>query len=106
MIVIDFTAKDKDDDMTEYVLDIRGHAGYNPGNDIVCSAASMLAETYFMAVLKNVEKISQAYRHPGDYKVVFVTERDDKAADIVYQTIRTGFKMLAERYPEYVDLKK
>ena len=103
MINIDFNKKNKNN-RTRYSLDIVGHAGFNPGNDIVCSACSMLAETYFVSVLKNVEHISQAYRHPGDYKVMFETDADDNVADTIYSTIRNGFKMLADRYPDHVHL--
>lgn len=105
MIIIDFRHTDTKEGRVKYELEIRGHADYNPGNDIVCAACSMLAETYFSAVLKHVQHIRQVQRHPGDYKVMFVTEADDKTAETIYDTIYEGFRLLASNYFEHVLLK-
>lgn len=106
MMIIDFTKRNVKDNKVKYQLEIKGHAEYDDtGKDIVCAAASMLAETYFSAVLKHAEHISQAQRHPGDYKVMFVTGADDAKAEMIYDTIYEGFRLLATRYFEHVLLK-
>ena len=105
MVVVDFTRKEEDDGKIKYTLDVQGHADYDPGHDIVCAACSVLTETYFHAVLKNVEKIASMYKHPGDCKMVFVTDKEGTVADTIYQTILSGFKLLSYTYPDNVHVK-
>lgn len=88
-----------------YVLVVEGHAGYNPGNDIVCSAISALVYTYVCGA-KNIEGVDfiTERMNPGDVRVVMTTMTDDArmALDVLYQTFLCGFLMLQENYSKNV----
>ena len=90
-----------------YVIEITGHAGYKPGNDIVCSAVSMLSYT----LMECLEQNNSCLMHSNisaDNGEVFVdvepyTEYRDKI-DAIIETVMTGYRMLAETYPENVEV--
>lgn len=88
-----------------YVLVVEGHAGYNPGNDIVCSAISALVYTYVCGA-KNIEGVEfiTERMNPGDVRVVMTTVTDDAriSLDVIFQTFLCGFLMLNENYSENV----
>ena len=90
-----------------YTLDIEGHAGFNPGNDIVCAAVSMLACT-LAATLE--ESDSKAYTdtqevtlEEGNVHIVF-DARMPFAGKLIIDQIRIGFMLLAEEYPQNINL--
>ena len=76
-------------------LSIIGHAGYDDsGRDIVCAAASAL--TYALAEYCDTEYERLA---AGDTKLVITkTERNRHALE----TACTGYRQLAEAYPDHV----
>jgi hypothetical protein len=104
---------------------VAGHAGHNPGNDIVCAAASVLACT-LAAVLSDEAagggpsaggfpaagggpsaggvRLIACCLNPGDaflrWRVLGASERPEAAAD----AIRRGFLLLADKYPAHVRL--
>ena len=91
----------------DYTLTVEGHAGYaEVGKDIVCAAASMLYQT-LEAELKrrdipivngghtNTETWGMEINACPPHEYTFDTE-------IVLDTICTGYRMLAEEYPEHV----
>lgn len=86
-------------------ISLNGHAMFNPGNDIVC--ASVSAITYQMlnviAYLEEAGEIDGAQTdiHDGFVIVTFrVIDRDKWR--IVWQVIETGYKTIAQSYPENV----
>lgn len=93
----------------EYQLDIIGHAGYNPGNDIVCSAVSILATTLVqkMQELEDIDAFSvmECTMESGDVHV-YAKVREGRIwrFDILFDTIMTGFALLNNTYPGYVFL--
>lgn len=89
-------------------LRLSGHAGAGKwGTDIVCAASSILTYTAAAAA-------QQLYREgklgtppyirlcPGD---ALVALEDNRAAREALGVIRTGFQLLAVRYPKYVRLE-
>ena len=89
------------------VIDIEGHAGFNPGNDIVCAAISTLSDQLNNMLLAMSEK--------GQLEKIFIKRSDghhhaeiciDKAYDREWQAVKemalTGFRMVSESYPDYV----
>jgi len=80
-------------DMVE--IKLVGHAGYKPGNDIVCASISTIAG--FLA--KRCEQISGAEVKilPGDCS--FYMPKDN-----VIEVVKSQFRDLAEEYPENVKI--
>ena len=83
-------------------IGITGHAGYaEHGKDIVCAAASMLLFTLIEYLEKSGVKHS-AHAESGCAGVA-VTDPDRRTED-AFDLVETGLRMLAERYPDYVEL--
>lgn len=78
------------------IIDLIGHAGYNPGNDVVCAAISILTYT----LLNELANSKVPFKHkvsPG--KVHIETKRIP-----AIRTVITGWRLLEEAYPEHVKL--
>lgn len=96
---------------TEVELTLDGHAGYNPGNDIVCAAASMLAET-FAQVLLNMEyrgDLSTFHMDPLGKGHMYVYGKaigliPSIKQQMALKTVWTGFDLLRKKYPDHVKL--
>jgi len=89
----------------DYTLTVDGHAGYaEPGKDIVCASASML----FFTLLRELQRRDIEVTAKTD-EVREITATVNPAfsfdADIVYETICTGFMTLAEEYPDHVSFE-
>lgn len=92
--MIDITVKKTPYD---YRIKIVGHAGYNPGNDIVCSAVSAL--TYVLAH-------TASGLQSGEYEVemkegdtyIYVCPREQKEVFRVFDEIVAGYKAIAKEY--------
>ena len=87
-------------------MEIRGHAGAAPaGEDLVCAAASMLAWTLVDVVSETAEYYAHVEIREDGASITARASPDYELEDIcyaVYDTIGTGFEILAEKYPEYV----
>lgn len=86
-------------------IEVDGHAGYNPGNDIVCSAVSAL--TYTLAnVLTSMVSKNIRVRFDNGYAVVSVEPEDtaESRAEIenTISTIMTGYCLLEDQHPNNV----
>lgn len=90
-----------------------GHAESNEyGNDIVCSAVSILAYTlaqnindaYDLGYLKYNPKIIMQSGNAA----INCKAKGSRYSDIIniYRVIQTGYELLAKKYPQYVDLIK
>ena len=81
-----------------------GHAGYAPeGQDIVCSAASMLTAALFEYVMRiaDEEELAECEMEPGHALLDVCPARAEVMAQCkpVFCAIACGFGLLAERYP-------
>lgn len=89
-------------------LTIEGHAyAGEPGHDLVCAAASILAHT-LAANVENMERISQvtqgvAVLEPGKAEIA-CRARGKFSAMTQYRmdAVCVGFEILAQQYPEYI----
>lgn len=88
-------------------VSIKGHADYNPGNDIVCAGISTLSYT-LLNYLRQAEKehLVSDYSYteePGDihmeFKVHWLFGREISTAIDVF---RTGMEMLESQYPDNI----
>lgn len=91
----------------EYDITIDGHAGYNPGNDIVCASCSIL--TYTLAEMaKEIEdadeitvdacELGDGYFHLKVREHIKGITRWNHTID----AIMTGFELLENKYPDHV----
>lgn len=79
-------------------LTAEGHAGYGPhGQDIVCAAISVLAQTLAACVEDQAE---EAEIMPGYVHIRWVDETE--AAKV----IKRGFELLCEAYPNHVSFEE
>ena len=89
-------------------LTVTGHAGAaEPGHDLVCASASMLAYT-LAANVANMADAGQV-RQPiiknneGDTEISCSPRHNLKASvTLVFDSVCVGFELLAHDYPEYV----
>lgn len=91
--------------MGEYTIDIDGHAGFNPGMDIVCSACSILGYTLLNALESQHAEYKIMSEDEGNIHIVFKPmEHDAEYTDAIITTVMTGYELLAEQYPNNVEL--
>ena len=91
-----------------YTMHLQGHAGYDePGRDIVCAAASMLALTlaYRCRGVAEPDEIAEEELLNGNAHVVIKpnTGREAQYHEI-FSTIHAGFEALSGKYPQCVKL--
>lgn len=92
-----------------YDITITGHADFNPGLDIVCSAVSMLTYT-LMQCLKDAEdkgcltECKMSYQSGDVFISVMPEQFYRKLLENTVDTIITGFELLADKYPDNVKL--
>ena len=106
MIKINFTKKDG-----EFTLELTGHAGQaEPGRDIVCAATSILTYTVEQNIL-NMWDQGCLKKNPFSLLscgngVIICNPKDDYVRDVenLYNFAQTGYKLLAENFPQYVEL--
>ena len=91
-------------------LSIEGHAHYaEPGRDIVCAAASILACTLASRIrsLAGPGEILETSMEPGRVCVVTHPDSQHRQAFIsAFETVREGFLLLARQYPSHVSLSE
>ena len=88
---------------------VTGHAGQaEKGQDIVCSAVSILFYTLAQAVMDSMEALVDeplVITNDGDGLVACKPKKEYEATmQRTYWTILTGFELLAQEYKEYVSL--
>lgn len=82
------------------VVKIDGHAGFNPGNDIVCAAVSTLMFAYLNTLIE--EGIDyELFSADGSYMIK--SKSDDVEPYLMMLTV--GLKMIRQEYPEYVEVE-
>ena len=88
----------------DYRLAVDGHAGYaEQGKDIVCAAASTLFYTLARELdYRHIEFTMTEGAATGAEIVAYPPDGFTLDTDVVFETICTGYRMLAEEYPEHV----
>ncbi len=90
-------------------LKVSGHAGQaEKGQDIVCSAVSILFYTLAQAVMDSRDALEDeplVITNDGDGLVACKPKKEYEATmQRTYWTILTGFELLAQEYKDYVSL--
>lgn len=83
-------------------VSIHGHAGYNPGNDVVCAGISALT----FAMIYSLEKLSEE----GSIKNLVIDLNDGETIadfvqvgdkwDTAWMVLYSGYYAIAEEYPD------
>jgi uncharacterized protein YsxB (DUF464 family) len=87
----------------EYNLSITGHAGYNPGNDIVCAGASAISYT-LLGMLDHLGVEYDSIEEPGDMRVVLSSKRIDVRK--AFQMAIIGLAQIAKAYSRYMSVEQ
>lgn len=90
-----------------YEMDIKGHAGYGEnGTDIVCAAISTLTYTLINCLenLKERERVDEFSYIERDGRILITFEGDSTELLSTLATIRIGFLMLEENFPEFISI--
>lgn len=95
-----------------YSIIVKGHAGFNPGNDIVCAAVSTLMYTLLQCMIAendagNLEEFHSYLDERGGYMRLRVKPKAETAGyvDTMFSTISTGFALVSKKYHKNVRFK-
>ncbi len=81
-------------------LEIQGHAGFDEvGRDIVCAAISILSQSFVACMQEEAEESN--YRIDNGYLWV---EASGYKVPYCFMPILTGFRMLEDLYPDYIEI--
>lgn len=92
---------------------ISGHANYKPyGEDIVCSAVSILGYTTIRSLVEVVKLAEDKIQYTHDDKTGFlkleiknISNDKNKEAELIMKTFEVGIKAIMESYPKYITLE-
>ena len=92
-------------------LKLKGHAKFNEkGNDVICSAASILAYTVakaisFMYEEKKLRKKPNIKLNEGDAVIVCKPKEESYAEALhTFFVAEVGYSLLSQSYPNHVEL--
>lgn len=101
-----------DEDRGLVKLTLKGHAGMSTvGNDVICSAASILAYTVGQTVKTAYEMGKLKYKPTIKLKsgdaLISCRAKADFLDEMIHTflVVQTGYRLLASRYPNFVKLK-
>lgn len=86
----------------------RGHAGYRPyGQDIVCAGVSALLATAAEMLLRleaagEIRLPEPVQLEPGDVRLTFETTGDSTKANMLWETLEAGLRLMEASYGQYV----
>lgn len=83
-----------------YSMKAIGHAEYNPGNDIVCSAISTLAYTLACGISNSLTQTKNISLKSGNVSIN--VKSDTLEVRAMFKMVLLGYKMLAEKYSENI----
>ena len=90
----------------EYRMTVSGHAGSaRAGEDLVCAACTALAYALIAGSMERPEFRAALYENQKDGIIRVQCYPDEEAENYcayLFRVIFGGYRMLAEKYPEYV----
>ena len=82
---------------------VDGHAGYAPkGQDIVCEAVTALVQTYIRSLEYLTDDKARYSLSPGH---AYIKDPLSPEGFLLMQSFLLGMRLLAEAYPENVEIK-
>lgn len=87
---------------------LKGHADYNPGNDIVCASISALSYA-LLGALDNTKGLNKRNVHiePGRLDIEinpFLLSKEQEIVDQIFKTILIGLLQIEKQYPEHIKI--
>ena len=89
--------------ITPVALSVQGHAGYNPGNDIVCAAVSALVQTFEASAREFTTDEIISSLEDGD-AVIAWPRAPTRELSLLIDSLYLGLCMMAESYPNNVSV--
>lgn len=92
----------------DYKISVKGHAGYNPGNDIVCSAISCLTFAMAQHVIDHPKHIGigEMEVEPGRVVMEYTVARAYKDVhDGALELFIIGLKNIQQKYIKNITLR-
>ena len=91
-----------------YFFEIKGHANAaEHGEDIVCSAISVLGQTCIIGLLE-IAKVDINYRIEAGYLICEISENltavEARETDIIVNTMYLGMKSVQHSYSEFMEI--
>ena len=85
----------------------KGHAGFNLGNDIVCSAVSTLLQTLYAGLeIKCDAKVTQ-HQEDGFFELQCeYYDGNRRTVEAVFGSIIVGLELIANGYPNHVKIER
>ena len=90
----------------EFGIIAEGHAEYNPGNDIVCSAISCLLQTFYAGLEMYCYTPVEHKQESGRFSVKGNAKRYKESVTTLFNSILFGLEMLEREYPENVKIER
>lgn len=94
-------------DIDEWIIELRGHAGYGPkGSDIVCAAVSTVTTMIAQMLVYEAEDV-RVHRYVVDEENADISFEFKAMTDCVNNKIAMaiiGYELIANTYPDYVRL--
>lgn len=85
----------------------KGHAGFNPGNDIVCSAVSALLQTLYAGLEIKCDAKVDRHQEDGHFEIqAEFYDGNRMAVRAVFGTIITGLELISREHPENVKIER
>jgi len=82
-------------------LSVQGHAGYNPGNDIVCAAVSALVQTFEAAAKEFTTDRLESSMQDGN-AVISWPRAPTKELSLLIDSTCLGLLRMAGSYPDNI----
>lgn len=83
-----------------YTLDVDGHAGFNPGNDVVCSGVSVLCQSLMSWCANSDEAhITELDARSGKFHIIAFGRTHD-----VFSMVALGLKGIEANYPKNISV--
>jgi len=89
--------------ITPVALSVQGHAGYNPGNDIVCAAVSALVQTFEASAREFTTDEIISSLEDGD-AVIAWPRAPTAELSLLIDSLYLGLCMMASSYPDNVSV--
>lgn len=88
-----------------YALSLRGHAGYNPGNDPVCAGVSSLLFALLGYLRNNSGHITEVRAMAYESGEADIDLDGDMTLRPAFEMAVIGLLQIAQKYPENIFLK-
>ena len=90
----------------EFGISAEGHAAYNPGNDIVCSAISCLLQTLWAGLEMYCFTPVEHKQKSGMFALSGSVYGYKERVTTLFNSILFGLEQIAEQYPENVKIER